>query len=196
AWSIVRVGVLPTVGRPIDERWSAGERAALQTAVDAFHVERDVPLPVWSADTTTRAVLTPYIERLRMVGQPVVLQDAVRVGIMMALSVRVRDNHFQSEVRDAIEQALGTGPGGFFAPDRIRFGEALHLSDVVQTVMAVDGVEVVSMNRFKRVGPRFSDQAAAGRIALHGIEFASCDNDHTRPERGYYSLVLHGGRTG
>jgi hypothetical protein len=24
----------------------------------------------------------------------------------------------------------------------------------------------------------------------------SCDNDHARPERGYYSLVLHGGRIG
>jgi hypothetical protein len=141
-------------------------------------------------------VLTPYVERLRMVGQPVILEDAVRVGIMIALSVRVRDNHFQSEVRDAIDQALGTGRGGFFATDRLVFGEPLHLSDVVQTVMALDGVDVASVNRFKRVGQRFPDQVADGRIPLHGIELPSCDNDHTRPERGYYSLVLHGGRSG
>jgi hypothetical protein len=196
AWSVVRAGVLPVVDRPIGERWSDGERARLQAAVDTFHDHRDVPRPVWDPTTTTHAVLTPYVERLRMVGQPVVLQDAVRVGIAMALSVRVRDNHFQSEVRDAIEQALGTGPGGFFAPDRFAFGEPLHLSDVVQTLMALDGVEVASVNRFKRVGRRWPDQVATGVITLHGIEFASCDNDRTRPQRGYYSLVLHGGRRG
>jgi hypothetical protein len=196
AWSVVRVGVLPVVDRPIDEKWSADDRASLQAAVDAFHVGRDVPPVVWNADTTTRSVLTPYIERLRMVGQPVLLEDAVRVGIMMALSVRVRDNHFQSEVRDAIDRALGTGHDGFFAPERIKFGDVLHLSDVVQTLMAVDGVAVASVNRFKRVGQRWPDQVVAGRIVLHGIEFASCDNDHARPERGYYILVLHGGRIG
>jgi hypothetical protein len=196
AWSVVKIGVLPVVDRPIDEKWSADDRASLQAAVDAFHIMRDVPPVVWNADTTTRSVLTPYVERLRMVGQPVLIEDAVRVGIMMALSIRVRDNHFQSEVRDAIERALGTGQAGFFAPERIEFGAVLHLSDVVQTLMAVDGVEVASVNRFKRVGPRWPDQVVAGRIVLHGIEFASCDNDHARPERGYYSLVLHGGRTG
>jgi hypothetical protein len=196
AWSVVKVGVLPVVDRPIDGKWSAGDRASLQVAVDNFHIARDVPPVAWNADTTTRSVLTPYIERLRMVGQPVLLEDAVRVGIMMALSVRVRDNHFQSEVRDAIDQALGTGHGGFFAPERIKFGDVLHLSDVVQTLMAVDGVAVASVNRFKRVGQRWPDQVVAGRIVLHGIEFASCDNDHARPERGYYILVLHGGRIG
>jgi hypothetical protein len=196
AWSIVRAGVLPLVDRQIDERWSPDDQTALKAAVEAFHVLVDVPPPVWNADTTTRSLLTPYVERLRMVGQPVVLHDAVRVGIVMALSVRVRDNHFQSEVRDAIDEALGTGPGGFFAPERIVFGESLHLSDVVQTVMALDGVDVASVNRFKRVGRRWPDQVAAGRITIRGIEFASCNNDHTRPQRGYYNLVLHGGRSG
>ena len=196
SWSVINAGILPVVDRPIDEKWSADDRAALQAAVDAFHVARDVPLAVWNADTTTRAVLTRYVERLRMVGQPVMLRDAVRVGVTLALSVRVRDNHFRTEVRDAIDQVLGTGPGGFFARDRIAFGATLHLSDVVQTVMAVDGVEVAAINRFKRVGQRWADQVTAGRIVLHGIEFASCDNDHARPERGYYSLVLHGGRIG
>ena len=196
AWSLVRVGVLPVVDRVLDERWTADDRTALRAAIDAFHVARDIPIPAWDQDTTTRSVVTPYVERLRMVGQPVILEDAVRVGVMMALSVRVRDNHFQSEVRDAIDDALGTGPGGQFAPDRIEFGQAVHLSDVVQAVMGLDGVDAASVNRFKRVGRRWPDQVEAGRIALHGVEFASCDNDHARPERGYYRLVLHGGRSG
>jgi len=39
AWSVVRVGVLPVVDRPIDERWSADDRTALQATIDAFHLE-------------------------------------------------------------------------------------------------------------------------------------------------------------
>jgi hypothetical protein len=196
AWTVVRIGVLPVVDRPLDERWNAEEREALRGVVDAFHIARDVAPPLWSADTTTRSVLAPYVERLRMVGQPVILQDAVRVGIALSLSVRVRENHFQSEVRDAIDQALGTATDGFFATSRLAFGQTLHLGDIVQTLKALDGIEVVSVQRFKRVGPRSPDQVAAGRIALHGIELASCDNDPARPRRGYYSLVLHGGRAG
>ena len=77
-----------------------------------------------------------------------------------------------------------------------RFGDVLHLSDIVQTLMAVDGVENASVNRFKRVGPHWPDESWRGGIVLSGIEIASCDNDDAQPESGYYSLVLHGGRTG
>ncbi len=196
AWTVVRVGVLPLVDRPLDEPWSAEERDSLRPVVDAFHVARDVPAPRWNDETTTRSLLVPYVERLRMAGQPVELFDAVRVPLALSIRVRVRDNHFQSEVRDAIDQALGTGPGGFFAPDRVDFGQTVHLSDLVQTLMALDGVEVVSLTRFKRLGQRWPDQVASGRIELRGIEFPSCDNDHRRPQRGYYDLALQGGRSG
>ena len=89
---------------------------------------------------------------------------------VMRLAVQVSPHHFQSEVRHAVEQALGTGPGGFFEPGRLRFGEDLRASDIVQALMALDGVEHVCLNRFKRLGDRFADQAASGRIALEGLE--------------------------
>ena len=38
AWSVVKVGILPVVDRPIDEKWSADDRASLQGSVDAFHI--------------------------------------------------------------------------------------------------------------------------------------------------------------
>jgi hypothetical protein len=66
----------------------------------------------------------------------------------------------------------------------------------MQTLMALDGVENVCVNRFKRLGRQFADESARGVIALTGLEIAVCDNDPQRPARGYFRLNLHGGRPG
>jgi hypothetical protein len=133
-----------------------------------------------------------------MTGQEVFLHDAEPVGINISLSVQVAGNYFQSEIRRAVLEALGTGLGGFFAPGRLQFGEDLHVSDIVETVMALDGVEALCLNRFKRVGKRYADQSDApdGRIQLQGLEIAVCDNNPQEPARGLIRVVLHGGRRG
>jgi hypothetical protein len=131
-----------------------------------------------------------------MVGQEVVLERAVEVGIVLGLAIQVDPDYFQSELRRAVERALGTGPGGFFAPGRLRFGEDLWASDLYQVLMALDGVQNVCINRFKRLGDRYPDESASGRIALEGLEIAVCDNLPNRPQRGFYTLRLNGGRKG
>ena len=105
-------------------------------------------------------------------------------------------NFFQSEIRHAVEQALGTGPGGFFEPGRLNFGENVYAGDIFQTLMALDGVENVCLNRFKRFGNQYPDQANTGEIALEGLEIAVCDNDPSHPERGFFNLKLSGGQRG
>ena len=131
-----------------------------------------------------------------MAGREVFLQDAEPVGISISLSVRVAANYFESEVRRAVANALGTGLGGFFVAGRLKFGQDLHASDLIETVMALDGVQSVCLNRFKRVGKRFPDQSDDGRIQLDGLEIAVCDNDPLRPERGSLRIVMHGGQRG
>jgi hypothetical protein len=95
-----------------------------------------------------------------------------------------------------VAEALGTGPGGFFEPGRLQFGEDLHASDLYQAVMALDGVDNVCLNRFKRLGDRYADMTDLGRIVLQGLEVAICDNDAARPDRGYFRLTFEGGRKG
>jgi hypothetical protein len=141
-------------------------------------------------------ILRPYIDAFRMAGQEVVLRDPRYVGINMALSVTIGANHFKSEVRLAIAQALGHGQQGFFAPGYHGFGEDLYSSDIIEVLMALDGVENVCLNRFKRVGSQFPDRVEAGFITLDGLEVALCDNSPVDPARGYYRLSLHGGRGG
>lgn len=195
AWFTVRVAVVNWANTALDDSgWSLPLR--LEHAVEDFHQERGLCAPDWSAAPSLRSILRPYLDAYRMAGQEVILEDAVAVGITMSLSVRVTADYFQSEVRDSVREALGTGAGGVFEPGRLRFGEDLHAGDIIQTLMALDGVAHVCINRFKRIGSQYADQAESGRIELKGTEIAVCDNNPARPERGYYRLVLHGGRLG
>jgi hypothetical protein len=195
AWPVVYVAVIPTLRQGLDES-GVDYPVLLQEAVTQFHRERDLPLPLLDLTTPLRTVLNPYVETYRMLGQEVILRDAVEVGILISLSIQVNPNYFQSELRHAVERALGTGPEGFFTRGRLRFGEDLFAGDIFQTVMGLDGVDNVCLNRFKRVGDRFPDQSESGRIVLSGLEVATCDNDTALPARGYYYLTLEGGRKG
>ncbi len=169
----------------------------LKAQVAAFHHLNLLPEPIWAPDPPTiRTVLRPHLDALRMIGQEVRLEDAEPVGIKIFVSARVAENFFQSEVRHAVNQALGTAPGGFFEPGRLNFGQDVYASDIFQTLMALDGVENVCLNRFKRLGDQFPDQADTGVIPLQGLEIAVCDNDPAHPERGFFTLTLSGGRKG
>jgi len=190
SWTTVEVALVLFDDEPLD----APVPVSLAAEVAAFHAELGIPLPAGAP--SIRTVLTAYVDAYRMVGQEVVLIDAVRVPVTFALSVRVASNYFQSEVRRALGEVLGTGASGFFRPGRLRFGEDLRAGDLIATAMALDGVESVCLNRFRRLGNQFADQVASGRIVLSGIEVAICDNDAGRPDRGYYRLTLHGGLKG
>lgn len=195
SWFIVRVALINWRNTPLDTPPLVLPNK-LKSEVEVFHAERGLREPDWTANPSFRSILRPYLDAYRMVGQEVLLQDAIPVGISLAVSLRVKPEYFQSEVRESARQALGMGPGGFFEPGRLRFGEDLHSSDLVQTLMALDGVAHVCINRFKRIGNQFADLTEAGLIELKGLEIAVCDNDSTHPERGYYRLVMHGGRLG
>lgn len=194
SWSQINVALICAGGRRLDVFGPYGDE--LWAEITLFHAQRELLLPPRASHPSIRAVLQPYLEAYRLTGQAIELADAVEVGVVLLLSVQVASNYFQSEVRRAVEHALGTGAGGFFEPGRLRFGEDLVASDIIQALMALDGVDNVCLNRFKRLGTRFPDMSASGRIRLEGLEIAVCDNDPLVPARGYFRLTLHGGRMG
>jgi hypothetical protein len=202
SWPLVRVAVTlandkDLDGDPFAAPLSAEEIVRLRAAVEEFHARSGLPaLDEFPPAPSFRALLYPYLEAFRMLGQEVKLQNADLVGIELALSIRLRPNYFQAEVRRAVEEALGRGPTGFFHPGRLRFGEDLHVADIIQALMALDGVENVCVNRFKRLGLQFPDESARGVIVLRGLEIAVCDDDPVHPDRGFFRISLHGGRAG
>ena len=74
----------------------------------AFHAARGLHLPEREDNPNVRSILYPFLESYRMVGQEVVLEEAVEVGIMISLSIQVNREYFQSEIRHAVERALGS----------------------------------------------------------------------------------------
>ncbi|MEM7584265.1 MAG: hypothetical protein AAF560_12830 [Acidobacteriota bacterium] len=195
SWNSVWIAIIGWNDHQLDEQ-GLQIPSELQAAVDRFHERRQLAPVDWQTDPTLRSLLRPFLDAYRMAGQEVILEDAAPVPVTMALSLRVAPHYFRSEIRQAVTEALGTGPGGFFEPGRLSFGEDLHLGDLVQVIMTLDGVEHVCFNRFKRLGSQFPDRAALGRIPLQDLEIAVCDNDAVRPERGYTRLTLQGGRPG
>lgn len=186
-----------TVGLDSGIRQTAHHRELVERIVN-FHEEKGIRIPVFSESeaTSPRTILRLYVDAYRMVGQEVILRDPSYVGIYISITAKVGENHFQSEIRQAIEHALGSGPDGFFAPGRHGFGEDLYLSDLVETLMRLDGVEHVCINSFKRIGSQYNDRTNTGFIPLDGIEVALCDNDPNNLAYGYYRLVLQGGQKG
>jgi hypothetical protein len=207
SWHTVRVAIIAWGGRPIDaagdDPMPAGSEYPpdIQADVRDFHRSRGLTWPAdeapfWTSNPAVRTLLRPYVDAYRMTGQEVLLEDAVPAPITMSLSILIGERFFRSEVRRAVQDALSTRPGGFFEPGRLQFGEDLYAADVFQAVMAVEGVENVCLNRFKRVGSQFGDQTGRAVIVLDGLEIAVCENDPRRPDRGFYRLELHGGRSG
>jgi hypothetical protein len=196
SWTTVEVAVVIVDDLSLDDLMPF----VYDGAVRQFHEGLGVRFPGPAAPDpgekiSIRTILTAYIDAFRMAGQEVVLIDAVQVPVTFSLSVRIASNYFQSEVRRALTDVFGI-TDGFFKPGRLRFGEDLHASDIIAAAMALDGVESVCLNRFRRLGDQYTDQAASGIIVMSGIEVAICDNNRAKPGRGYYRLTLHGGQKG
>jgi hypothetical protein len=197
SWFTVRLAVIAWGNNELDNDKVAYPDNMKQEIIN-FHKRFGISLPSLNITPlpTIRMILRPYIDAFRMAGQEVILQDPVYVGIYISISVKVGSDHFQSEIRHAIAQVLGHGPGAFFEPGRFGFGEDLYAGDVVEALMALDGIEHVCLNRFKRIGSQYPDRVEAGFISLDGLEVAVCNNDAGNPKMGYYRLKLHGGRKG
>jgi len=168
----------------------------LKDKVEAFYERNRLPIPDWSQDPTLRTLLRPYIDLQRMAGQEVVLQDPIRVGITIVITISVNANYFASEIDRAAKQVLGTEIDGYFSPGRLQFGEDVFASDIIAAIMQIEGVDNVCIVRFKRTGDRFPDQSASGRIRLSGLEIAVCDNNRADMEMGYTQITTKGGLSG
>jgi hypothetical protein len=175
---------------PVDGLPSEVEESQWQEIV-AFHRVEHLPLPPVNKALTPRRLLRAMVELNRMIGTEVLLEAAKAVPITFVLSIRARKGYFRSELKQALDGAFSSDQGGFFEPGRLGFGEDLFASDIVETAMAVEGVAVACLNRFKRVGP-YPDETANGLIVVAEDEFVLCMNDHSKPEQGTFRITVNG----
>ncbi|MEX2518033.1 MAG: hypothetical protein WD969_01730 [Paracoccaceae bacterium] len=187
----LQIGAPPPAGEPPSE---ISEK--LWAEIVKFHRDQRLPLPAVNGALTRRSLLRVLIERHRMLGAEVFLEDAKQAPITFALSIRAKPGFFRTELRQALAEVFSADEGGFFEPGRIDFGEDLFASDIIEAAMAVDGVEVVCLNRFKRVGSGWPDRVAQGFIPIEADEYVLCLNRRGAPASGYFRLMVNGGETG
>lgn len=152
-------------------------------------------LPDFNKNITPGMLLQRYIDAYRMIGQEVVLEEGEAVGVDIDMQISVSANYFRSEVTSHVDRILSSGTGGFFSASRLQFGEDVTISDIIQFVQGVEGVEYITINRFKRSGS-WPDVSSLGRIVLREREYAVLENDPARPLYGQLQTSYIGGLKG
>ncbi|HRJ53125.1 MAG TPA: putative baseplate assembly protein [Candidatus Thiothrix moscowensis] len=137
--------------------------------------------------------------RYRRIGHELVVKSAQRVPLHIRLEVQVLPGYLRAHVKAALlavlgNRALADGKRGFFHPDNLSFGDAIHRSKLVAVVQAVEGVESVDVARLERLHQGSSQALDEGLLSLGTFEIARLDNDPSLPENGRLELGMRGGR--
>lgn len=141
------------------------------------------------------ALLGPY----RRMGHELLVEAAQYVALDIELLVCVLPDYQQAHVASALlevlsNRTLADGSKGFFHPDRLSFGEAIHLSALVAAAQRVTGVESVQVRKLQRLYELPNEEIERGVLELGSFEVARLDNDPNFPENGRLKLDLGGGR--
>lgn len=156
-------------------------------------VDRRGGRPV-AEDAEFRFDLRRHLERFRLAGYDLAIAPPVFVPLDILVWGCVRPGYRRSEVRRELERTFGrTDPAGFFHPDRLTFGGAVHVSRIVAAAMAVPGVSRVVVQRFHRWGRLPAGELAAGVLRVAPMEIPRCDTDPNFPENGRIEFALEGG---
>jgi hypothetical protein len=171
-------------------RWTG----AWQTML--VYLDRRGGLPV---DDEFRSALLAHLERYRLMGFDIALRGAMTVPLDIELLVCAKPGELRStiaaRVRDALRPTGGaSGVPGFFHPDNFTFGSPLYLSPLVAAVMAVEGVQSVTVRKFQRFGRVSQNELNDGVIRPADFEVLQLEDDPSFPERGRLVLAMGGGR--
>jgi hypothetical protein len=171
-------------------RWG-GSWQVMQTAVDASGASE--------ADAALLAEVEGSLHRHRRIGHELTTRTARAVPLDIVVEVCVLPHYLRGHVRAALADVFSNrdlpgGRRGFFHPDNLSFGEAVHLSRLVAAAQGVEGVESVRVTRLQRLyeGPR--GELDEGLLPLGPLEVARVDNDPNFPEHGRLKLEVRGGR--
>jgi len=154
-----------------------------------------------SIEGNFRQKLLAFLEEFRLAGHDIEIENPRFVALDVGMTVKVKSGYFQSAIKKALvdafsKQILANQQKGFFHPDRFSFGDPVYLSQVISSAIAVEGVESVNVNRFKRWVESDEQGRRAlelGQIAFDLLEIARLDNDPSSPENGRIEFQMEGG---
>jgi uncharacterized phage protein gp47/JayE len=151
-----------------------------------------------SRGTVFAAKLRRFLDDHRDPNVALRIQDFNPVFIDIAVNVNIDDHSPRQATLDRVQAALNPGPNpdgslGFFAFERLAFGQSIFLSAVYAVVQAVPGVSDAVITTLRRSGPPPSDapSAAPHDIVIGLTEIAIINT--TDPAKGSLSISGQGG---
>jgi hypothetical protein len=152
-----------------------------------------------AADPTFKRELRACLDRYRMAGHDLEIDDPIPVALEIDMQVCVQPDYFAEAVRTALldlfsNRRLPDGRKGLFHQDNFSFGQSVYLSPLYAAAQAVAGVQSVKITKFQRRGLDSPSGIDEGRLDMGRLEIPRLDNDPNYRERGVFTLTLTGGR--
>jgi hypothetical protein len=150
-------------------------------------------------DAAAKAAMLASVDRYRMAGHDLELDEPRFVSLELELFVCVQAGYFRADVKRRLLDVLSSrdlGPGrrGLFHPDNFSFGQTIYLSPILATAHDVPGVASADVVTFQRQGTPERRYIDDGYLPLGRLEIARLDNDPNFPEHGVLRLDLRGGK--
>jgi predicted phage baseplate assembly protein len=145
------------------------------------------------------AALRSFLDRRRDANVPLRILDFTPVHLDVALTVDVDDRFPRQATLTRVQAALRPGlnpdgTAGYFAFERLRFGQSIHLSAVYAAVHAVAGVRDAVVTRLRRMDLDAGDPTRVrDDVLLQPTEIAVIQDDPADPARGRLVVALGGG---
>ncbi|HVN06241.1 MAG TPA: putative baseplate assembly protein [Bryobacteraceae bacterium] len=135
--------------------------------------------------------LRDFLDQRRDINIPLRIASFTPVYVTVALTVDILDQYPRQATLNAVQAALNPGDNpdgsaGFFAFDRLGFGESLHLSELYAVVQAVPGVSDTNVTQFSVTG---AAAPIAPDILIGPTQIAIITNDPTQPQNGLLTIT-------
>lgn len=143
--------------------------------------------------------LRRHLERFRMAGYDLEVGGPRHVPLEVELHICVKPDYFRAHVLQAVQRVLSAdvlpdGAPGVFHPDNFTFGQSVYLSRIVAAAQAVEGVDAVRPEVFRRMLDPDPTSLDEGVIAVGSLEIAQLANNPSFRERGTIRLRAGGGK--
>jgi Baseplate J-like protein len=149
-------------------------------------------------DPNFKANLEAYLERYRMAGYDLEVEDAVRVPLLVAMQVCVASGYVAADIEQLLLAVFTSGlrpdgSPGVFNPQRFLMGEPFYLSPLYAAAQSIQGVSSVCVTRFERQQSPDGSGLRNGVLVPGPLELFELANDPDFPERGQFVLAVDGG---
>jgi hypothetical protein len=154
-------------------------------------------VPLAQQVTFARA-LRQFLDARRDPNVPLRLSDFTPVYIDVAVAVDVDDRFPREATLAAVRAALGpaTAPGatpGFFAFERLAFGQSIHLSSLFAVIQAVPGVSGALVQTLRRPDQDTDPATVRDHVFIRPTELATIANDPSNPTHGTITVTWRDG---